>query len=168
MDAYIRKTTYEEFKAGKDRKKELCAKKIGQEYANKLYETKDDKRLATLISFPYSLVLEGYTPALDMCNNWCWETFGSPQTELCAEEYSEYPGCPLVKATKVITIIDGFEDVTYKSPGKHNHQGTWASASLGKSGYDIFYCEYYFKESSQLEQFSDIVLTLGLGYKYEV
>jgi len=168
---YLKKSSYEEFLSHDQYYRDAMAKNHGDEYASTYYKGKDDKRLAVLADFPYSVVVEGYYPEHDFCVRWCWQQFGPFQTEKCYEYCSEYPACPEVQATKTIRTgknQDGSEwsEPEYSNPGDHAHQGDWTTIWLGKTGYDYGYNEFCFKLEAMRDAFAAVAETLGFGERY--
>lgn len=119
------------------------------------------KRQGVSETFPYTTVLVGIYSEHDYAIRWCWLNI-SPPTGICDNYQSEYPACPLVLVTAFVehgTIKDklGQETptqwVVYKDPGEHEHEGVWCWIWLGKTDYDYGFCEFYFANEVDREQF---------------
>lgn len=125
--------------------------------------------------YPFHVMVEGYSPELDFATRWCWQNFG-PYVGPCGDHYSEYPACPLVLAIEEYKVRRTYKDregvekeywEPSRDPGKHSHEGTWDLFSLGKTGYDEFFMEYYFSNEEDAKKFRDLAPTFGLGENYE-
>jgi hypothetical protein len=144
-------------------------------YANLEWQLEmDQERVKMLANYPYSTVLEGYYPEHDYAIRWCWQNI-SPPNGTCSDWHSEYPACPLVLATAyveqgVLRPKDGtetpWERVSYKDPGKHEHDGAWSSLWLGKTDYDYGFREYGFVNQADRERFLSAFPTFTFGEKY--
>lgn len=158
----IHLSTYEEYVGYKDRTKQYRtdAQNISQE---SFFQVKLEKRKNNLIIFPFSAVLQGAYPEHDYATRWCWQKYGSPQTECCMESYSEYPSCPEVLATE---RFDDDGDRAYSKVKDHSHIGCWTHEWVGKTGYDYGFSEFYFKAQSDLDSFLAAVETFNFGENY--
>lgn len=92
-------------------------------------------------NFPFVAIIEGYDIELDKALQWCCDRLG-PADGLCWGYSTEFKAC---------------DD---KTPG-HTHNGEWATFGLGKTGYDYFFNEVYFKQEADMESFKQQVPTLG-------
>lgn len=90
----------------------------------------------------------------DMATRWLFENIGSENGE-CGEKHSEFPGCPLVRATQQKKT--GWSE--YSDPGAHGHEGVWEKIFLGKTAYDAGPMEYCFQKEEDKERFLAFVLS---------
>lgn len=138
----------------------------------------EDKSEEAAKKFPFTVIVEGCYPENDFAHRWCWQQFGPMDTKECGERYSEYPGCPLVQATKYIATgtykdrdgtIKEWHEAAYKGDDvpKHNHEGIWTSVWLGKTGYDYGFTEMYFKNEADRDKFIEFVPSFSIGENYE-
>lgn len=127
--------------------------------------TAEAKRSEVDARFCHAIVVEASWPEFDMANRWCWQNVG-PQDGQCVEYCSEYPGCPLVLATKHLKerpphmSQEDWEDEWhdgYRNPGDHGHDGDWIYVHLGKTGYDYGFGEYRFVTGANRDAFASVV-----------
>jgi hypothetical protein len=104
--------------------------------------------------FPHFEVLAGHHHQHDLACRWLFENVGCRDGP-CWEYSSEFPGCPLVLATR--QQKDGWSE--YKDPGRHEHEGVWQGFYLGKTGYDYGPKIYFFKNETDKAKF--LVFTLS-------
>ena len=130
----------------------------------------ENKRDQTLINFPFSVIVTGYYPESDFAERWCWQKFGSPETEDCLNCHSDYPGCPLVLVTEQIKEYKWEDEIEYikeyRNPGKHSHQGVWTTLWLAKTGYDFGYTEFCFKNEEDYFQFVAFIPDVTFGEQW--
>lgn len=138
----------------------------------KLYN--HEKREEIRKNFHYSVVVEGEWPAVDNAARWCWNNISPEECEVCSDHLSEYPGCPLALETEYLesgtNIHEGkeysWQTKCYKQPIKHGHKGNWRSSSVGKTGYDYGFVEFFFRNEEDKKRFESVVESIGLGENY--
>lgn len=127
-------------------------------------------------NFPFSAIVEGVYPEIDNAALWCWEHFGDKDGKCQWEHTSEYPGCPLVRATCFIEEgkypdkegkMHDWSEKRYKQVEVHEHVGVWTELFLGKTGYDYGNAEFYFKNEADRDAFVSAVPNIGLGENYK-
>ncbi len=134
-----------------------------------------ERRDAIHQEFPHVVVVEGCCPTTDNAHRWCWDHFGPHHGKCEWEHNSEYPGCPLVRATEVVThgetIDDGkswpWADKNYHAVPPHDHEGPWSSFWLGKTDYDYGFTEFCFKNEADRDAFVEAAPGIGLGDRYD-
>lgn len=134
-----------------------------------------EKRERFRKEFPFTAVVEGHYPETDNASRWCWRNISPPHGPCLYEHYSEYPGCPLVLATEYIQegsyldnqgVTHTWAQKCYKEVEPHEHEGSWTSLWLGKTGYDYGFMEFYFKNEADRDAFVRAVPEIDLGEKY--
>jgi hypothetical protein len=140
------------------------------------HKRREEKRQELREKFPFTCIVQGSYPEVDNANSWCWDHFG-PRDGKCEYEHtSEYPGCPLVRAT--MYIQEGsykdkegnehhWKEKAYKEVPAHEHEGVWAEYWLGKTGYDYGNAEFYFKNEADRDAFVSAVPAIGFGDRYD-
>ncbi len=169
--------TLEEFEAEEKRIREWRAANWPADTTERAKESdnqRNENRQEKLKDFPFTCIVEGSYPEIDHATYWCWQHFGAMHGK-CGEQHSEYPGCPLVRATEYITEgswkdKEGKEhkwtSKEYKEVEPHEHEGTWCEVWLGKTGYDYGNAEFYFKSEADRDAFVTAVPTIGFGERY--
>lgn len=109
------------------------------------FQSERREREARLENFPHTVLLQLAFAEFDFANRWCWQRFG-PAEGLCLQADSEYPACT--------------------QAGPHSHDGRWMFEWLGKTDYNFGFNEWYFRESSERDQFLDFVPMICWGEKY--
>ena len=126
-----------------------------------------EQRTEAMKRFPYGVIIESFYPEGDFAHRWCWQQFGPMDCKVCAEHYSDYPGCPKVLAIETYKIKKTYEkdgvvheyDFHTRDPGEHGHVGTWTTVWLGKTGYDYGFTQYCFSTLEQQNKFVEAVPT---------
>lgn len=168
----------EEFDAQERRAAEWAKQHWSEQHQHGRIESnkrRDEQRQDKKKDFPFTVIVEGSWPELDNAERWLWENIG-PRHGKCHDQYSEYPGCPLVRATEYVETgsykdKEGkehfWEDKRYKEVEEHEHEGSWVVLGLGKTGYDYGNAEFYFKNEADRDAFVTAVPAIGFGERYK-
>src|SRR5882724_11864353 len=123
---------------------------------SEIWDSALEKRPKLWASFPFVVTIGCYYPDMDKCVHWCWITFG-PKNGKCDECDSTSPACPFVLAKSILQYTDDPEDAPeWNRTGTvevHEHQGTWTTLWLGKTGNDYGNIDFCFSTEQQKELF---------------